>query len=637
MDNKWGPRGTGKATPAHAKESFSIRTRTQLRRSKSVSELQKLQSQQAANRRPVIDRNGANYPRVHPLLPPPNTLKENKSSVRNTVGPTLARKRVAPPASAPQASAKKMRPIPNATAPPKTVVSKKIPPYDFKARYNDLLEKHKSMKATYLDLKNSQDERDEDLIELRAEREFLTERVKCLESTIGSNESLISKLSDNLKVTTDSLNAVTNECEMVNQDNYRLNEELSRAETELDETKQKLQDITARHSRSEKINKQQEQVISKQAEDIEILQENTLRLEWERRSLHNKLQDLKGNIRVIFRVRPPLAEGRTVAMMSFPDACTLEMERFEANRRLTKYDFKFDRVFGPSSSQEDIWEEVSCLIQSALDGYNACIFAYGQTGSGKTYTMEGSLADLGIIPRCCKMIFDSINILSKSGWKYTVHASFLEIYNEHLYDLLEPTRDPRDFEIRMTDAKGSDVYVTNLSEQEVKSADELLILASRAQMNRQTAATSANERSSRSHSVTRVRLIATHAAKALTLSSRICLVDLAGSESAKNTQRLKETKNINRSLSELGQVILALQQKQEHVPFRNSKLTRLLEPQLGGAAKALLVAAAAPYEDCCQESLSTLRFATQVGHCSTAAARRNLALAQPTMVQPKDS
>ena len=173
--------------------------------------------------------------------------------------------------------------------------------------------------------------------------------------------------------------------------------------------------------------------------------------------------------------------------------------------------FSFPRVFGPSSSQGDVYDEISQLVQSALDGYNVCVFAYGQTGSGKTYTMEGGpgieedMEQCGVIPRTIRQIFDMKKQLVEKSWEYKLHASFLEIYNEEIKDLLH--NDPNlKYEIKMSNAKGSDVHVTNLKEEEVINEDQIETILKKARKNRAWAKTLANERSSRSHSVFMLRI-----------------------------------------------------------------------------------------------------------------------------------
>ena len=178
--------------------------------------------------------------------------------------------------------------------------------------------------------------------------------------------------------------------------------------------------------------------------------------------------------------------------------------------------------------------------------------------------MDGHDGKLGIIPRTVKLLFDSTKNAEILGWTYTIKASFLEIYNEVIFDLL--SNENKDIEIRMANAKNkTEIYLSNLKEVEVKSAAKLHELMAIARSNRATACTAGNERSSRSHAVTRLEITGHHHSKPEVLVGMINLVDLAGSESPKTSTRMDETKNINRSLSELSNVILALVQRNEHV------------------------------------------------------------------------
>lgn len=201
-------------------------------------------------------------------------------------------------------------------------------------------------------------------------------------------------------------------------------------------------------------------------------------------------------------------------------------------------------------------------------------------------------------------------------------VTFLEIYNEVLYDLL--SNEQKDMDIRMVSAKSpTEIYVSNITEITVKSESELRELMRVAKSNRATASTAGNERSSRSHAVTRLQLVGTHSAKSETSVGTINLVDLAGSESPKTSTRMEETKKINKSLSELTNVIMALMQRQEHIPYRNSKLTHLLMPCLGGNSKTLMFINVAPFQDCFVESVKSLRFAASVNSCKMSKAKRN--------------
>ena len=240
--------------------------------------------------------------------------------------------------------------------------------------------------------------------------------------------------------------------------------------------------------------------------------------------------------------------------------------------------------------------------------------------------MDGLSENLGIIPRTVRLLFSSMETASILGWTYTVTASFLEIYNEVFYDLL--SNEAKDIEIRMKNASNkTEIYVSNVEEREVKTAAQLYDLMKIARSNRATAATIGNERSSRSHAVTRLEVVGKHVDRPEKLIGFINLVDLAGSESPKTSIRMDETKNINRSLSELSNVILALVQKNEHVPYRNSKLTHLLMPSLGGNSKTLMFVNVSPFQDHFIESVKSLRFAATVNSCKLAKAKRNKQLA----------
>ncbi|XP_055691138.1 LOW QUALITY PROTEIN: protein claret segregational-like, partial [Lutzomyia longipalpis] len=271
---------------------------------------------------------------------------------------------------------------------------------------------------------------------------------------------------------------------------------------------------------------------------------------------------------------------------------------------------------------------VTPLIQSALGGYNVCIFAYGQTGSGKTFTMEGSEGQLAVIPRTVDLLFDSVKNYKRIGREYEIRATLLEIYNEVLYDLLNP--EATDLEIRMVSASSktdTDVYVSNITEKIAENGQQLRALMDAAKRNRATACTVGNERSSRSpHAITRLQLIRVQEGKQEKCVGTVNLVDLAESESPKTSTRMEEKKKIKRSLSELTNVIMTILNKQEHVPYRNFKLTHLLMvlmPALGGNSKTLMVINVSPLKDCYGESLKSLCFAASVNSIKMTRVRKN--------------
>lgn len=356
----------------------------------------------------------------------------------------------------------------------------------------------------------------------------------------------------------------------------------------------------------------------------EEARQKLIKEETERRVLFNKYQELKGNIRVMCRVRPTLdnTEGST-ADLDFPDEKTsaqIAVKGPEERNSLGKvtqkaYPFEFDRVFTPQIQNEEIFGEISQLVQSALDGYNVCIFCYGQTGSGKTYTMS---SPDGVIPRATKMIYETVNKLKEKSWTYTMEGNFIEVYNEELNDLLTPAKEQdgkKKLEIRHDEARKT-TTVLNCKSVTLDSENTVEVMLSQAQKNRSVAATKSNERSSRSHSVFTLKLNGENSATHERCEGTLNLVDLAGSERLKQSgaegDRMKETQNINASLKSLGDVIEALGSNQKHIPYRNSKLTYLLRYSLGGNSKTLMFVMVSPLEAHLNETLSSLRFATKV-------------------------
>ncbi|KAJ3010263.1 kinesin-like nuclear fusion protein [Thoreauomyces humboldtii] len=377
-----------------------------------------------------------------------------------------------------------------------------------------------------------------------------------------------------------------------------------------------------------------------------------------RRRLHNTIQELKGNIRVFCRVRPPLPherEERTDDILTHigfaeKDETAIELkqavESASGQKSVEKtYPFTFDRVFQPEAPQTAVFDEISQLVQSALDGYNVCIFAYGQTGSGKTFTMEGpdNVADhpedMGMIPRAVHQIFESAQALEEKGWAYDMEAQFLEIYNETIRDLAGGSNGSaagvggggdvggQKHEIKHHPTTGR-TSVTDISTVQVKTPKEVHRVLSLASHNRAVASTNCNERSSRSHSVFTLRLTGVNSLTGERSHGILNLIDLAGSErlssSGSTGDRLKETQAINKSLSCLGDVVCALANGDRHVPYRNSKLTYLLQGSLGGNSKTLMFVNVSPLATNFQETLCSLRFATKVNACQIGTAKKTV-------------
>ncbi|ORX64689.1 kinesin-domain-containing protein, partial [Anaeromyces robustus] len=363
-------------------------------------------------------------------------------------------------------------------------------------------------------------------------------------------------------------------------------------------------------------------------------------LEEQRRFLHNEIQELKGNIRVFCRVRPVLqsekeksnGEDLTQHIVYPKDndkGITLvqQTESAMGSASSKSYPFNFDKVFDGTSTQEKIFKEIAQLVQSALDGYNVCIFAYGQTGSGKTYTMEGGedKITMGMIPRAVQQIFIASEDFKKKGWIYDIDCQFLEIYNETIRDLLE-NDETQKHEIKHL-SHGRTI-VTDAKIVKVKTSDEVYKLLQIASKNRSVGATLCNERSSRSHSIFTLHLLGHNELTDEKYESSLNLIDLAGSErlavSGATGDRLKETRAINKSLSCLSDVIAALGNNEPHIPYRNSKLTYLLQNSLGGNSKTLMFVNISPLFANLQETLCSLRFATKVNSCQIGTAKKIL-------------
>ncbi|XP_014751524.1 kinesin-like protein KIN-14F isoform X2 [Brachypodium distachyon] len=351
----------------------------------------------------------------------------------------------------------------------------------------------------------------------------------------------------------------------------------------------------------------------------------------ENRKLYNQVQDLKGSIRVYCRVKPfpkmQLDQRSTVDHIGENGEIMIinPQKQGKDGRKI----FSFNKIFGPNVSQSEVFADTQPLIRSVMDGYNVCIFAYGQTGSGKTYTMSGpditSEETLGVNYRSLNDLFD-ISQNRSDTTTYDVKVQMIEIYNEQVRDLLMADGANKRLEIRNSShVNGLNIPDANLVP--VKCAQDVLDLMKVGHRNRAVGATALNERSSRSHSVLTVHVQGKEIISGSTLRGCLHLVDLAGSErvdkSEATGERLTEAKHINKSLSALGDVIAALAQKSTHVPYRNSKLTQVLQDALGGQAKTLMFVHVNPEADAFGETVSTLKFAERVATIELGAARVN--------------
>ncbi|XP_044192168.1 carboxy-terminal kinesin 2-like [Thunnus albacares] len=472
-------------------------------------------------------------------------------------------------------------------------------------------------------------------------------RIMEMERELERQKSQISEYEEELQ----ALSGVQDELEKVSSDKSHLQKELSNLEgkykvmeTLRDSQETELQTLKMKFSVQESTLARVQTTLRDTEEDVRSLKETVAEQkdelhagEMERRRLHNTIQELKGNIRVFCRVRPLVGGGLSKHIQllasentSITLAKTEESHTGRSADTQKNYNFNFDRVFNPKASQKEVFEEISLLVQSALDGYNVCCFAYGQTGSGKTYTMEGDEFDdtRGVIPRAVQQIFKAAEKLKAQGWEFTFTASFVEIYNETLRDLLYTGKASKRPEHEIRKSSNNDVSITNLTYEKVFNEDQVLGLIALANQNRSTAQTAQNDRSSRSHSVFQLQIEGVNAGRDVKCKSTLCLVDLAGSERMAKSQcqgeRFKEMTAINSSLSNLGIVIAALANKESYIPYRNSKLTYLLQGCLGGNSKTLMFVNIAPEPDSFEETLNSLRFASKVNDCviGTASANR---------------
>eukprot|EP00927_Polykrikos_kofoidii_P003487 TRINITY_DN11386_c0_g1_i2.p1 TRINITY_DN11386_c0_g1~~TRINITY_DN11386_c0_g1_i2.p1 ORF type:complete len:639 (+),score=144.50 TRINITY_DN11386_c0_g1_i2:232-2148(+) len=278
--------------------------------------------------------------------------------------------------------------------------------------------------------------------------------------------------------------------------------------------------------------------------------------------------------------------------------------------------FNLDRVFRWDTSQKEVYDYAAKpIINAVLRGFNGTVFAYGQTSSGKTYTMEGpDIEDKvfqGVIPRMVWSIFEGIH-QADVNIEFFVKVSIVEIYNERIRDLLDPL-DPKKDNLKVHEDKARGVFIGDVTESYVLCEQEIFDAMRRGHFNRSMAVTNMNEHSSRSHLIFMLTVEQKNLHDRSVKVGKLHLVDLAGSEKVAKTgasgERLDEAKNINRSLSALGNVINALTDKKyTHVPYRDSKLTRVLQESLGGNAKTSLIITCSPSTFNEQETVSTLRF-----------------------------
>lgn len=527
---------------------------------------------------------------------------------------------------------------------------KKIKIKKFEDERNDLLNQIDNLKNK---IENNDDTLNEMLKEVKdkydqEKEEWLQDYQKTWRETLDVNEKYLNEineikndLNENLQPKSKELNLQIDQLKQKRKDLQKILDERRQEKARLQEQIKNNQDkIDENKTRQDDLR----QYIERTENDLKEINDIMVKEETLRRSLHNELQELRGNIRVFCRIRPPLpkiesSDTSHIVVNKFDDnngTQTLEVTKKSiqqngsnsTNTNLTPQTFKFDKIFDINEKNSEIFKEVGQLVQSSLDGYNVSIFAYGQTGSGKTYTMLNP-GD-GIIPSTITHIFSWIEKLKERGWEYKIECQFVEIYNENIVDLLRKNTGSLDdngsttninnkCEIRH-DHENESTTITNATTCILDSKETVEQILKRASKLRSTATTQSNEHSSRSHSIFIIHLKGKNFITQEESYGILNLIDLAGSERIHSSQvsgdRLRETQNINRSLSCLGDVIHALnapdKNGKRHVPFRNSKLTYLLQYSLSGNSKTLMFVNISSSTSHINETLNSLRFASKV-------------------------
>jgi len=289
------------------------------------------------------------------------------------------------------------------------------------------------------------------------------------------------------------------------------------------------------------------------------------------------------------------------------------------------------RFFTPGT-QDEVFEDCCDLVQSAVDGYNVTMFAYGQTGAGKTYTMYGTPGQEGAAPRTITELYRIIE-RDKDRFNFTVMASMLELYKNDLFDLLNKQSVANQKKLNVRVEKSGMVMIEHLVEEACTNAADLSTVLDRGSDMRHVAATAMNSESSRSHLILIIKVVSVNKETHDQLRGKILLVDLAGSERLKKSEATgevaKEAIEINKSLTALGDVIEALTKKQKQIPYRNHKLTQVMQDSLGGTAKTLMFVNCSPASSNVDETTMSLKYATRAKNVRNNAVRSSMAFRPP--------
>ena len=369
-----------------------------------------------------------------------------------------------------------------------------------------------------------------------------------------------------------------------------------------------LRDAREEVARKERALTEVQTSLSDAVQMLEDRDEGYSRMCKENRILHEMIKELRGTMTVFSRIRPRGATGDAseCVVRSRPQECSLEFKNKHGDWKR----YRFDRVFGEDSTQEEVYYEATSLVRSVMGGTDVTIFAYGQTGSGKTHTMQylngKALEDLFAYQREDE---------AESGRRYRFRLQMLEVYNEQIHDMLEPSN--QNLKVHTMSFRNDDAMtrVPDATIVGVDSIEDVYRILKQSAANRHVGATKMNERSSRSHLLFTVMVERMEESGEI-VRGRLNLIDLAGSErlsrSGAEGERATESKAINLSLSTLGRVLSGIAANSRHIPFRDSKVTQLLEDSLTGGGKVLCMVCLAPEASSNQETRSTLDFAKGV-------------------------
>ncbi|KAK7360418.1 hypothetical protein VNO77_02411 [Canavalia gladiata] len=458
---------------------------------------------------------------------------------------------------------------------------------------------------------------EETIKSLKCEKLILEQKLSALEKRNAEEvSSLQQKLDQEYKAVKSSVYDLERKLEGCRQELLAAKSTISAKDSELVALQNNLKELEELREMKEDIDRKNEQTAAilkmqgAQLAEMEALYKEEQVL---RKRYFNIIEDMKGKIRVYCRLRPlnekEIAEKEREVLTAL-DEFTVEYPWKDDKPK----QYMYDRVFDADATQENIFEDTRYLVQSAVDGYNVCIFAYGQTGSGKTFTIYGSENNPGLTPRAIAELF---RILRRDSNKYSfsLKAYMMELYQDTLLDLLLPKNGkPLKLDIKK-DSTGM-VVVENVTVVPVSTIEELNSIIQRGSERRHISGTQMNDESSRSHLILSIVIESTNLQSQSVARGKLSFVDLAGSERVKKSgstgSQLKEAQSINKSLSALGDVISALSSGGQHTPYRNHKLTMLMSDSLGGNAKTLMFVNVSPAETNLDETHNSLMYASRV-------------------------